>query len=335
MAVHASFSPSSAATWLNCSYSARNAPAIELPKKASTKEASDEGTRVHDALLVWHMFGELPPRGVVEYRSVALWADMVRKIEAEGARTYAEHRVQLNDDCWGTADLIGDHPHIVTIADYKNGKWDVFAHKNAQMLTYAIMLLAMTRAQWFRFIIFQPNGLDAETGEDGFKQWVAHRSEVEAHYQRVLAALADQSGPRPGPWCRWCKAFQLCPAMSNDANFVMGAISRPIESLTTDELVRLLRLIRALGDVKEVYEDALTTHLKMGRTSQLGATLKPERTYRAWNDAQQAAQALWSNFGAKGVKPVTPAQAEKLGPAGKAYVAIGSHKPEAGLKASY
>ena len=123
--------------------------------------------------------------------------------------------------------------------------------------------------------------------------------------------------------------------MSTDAGFVMGAMARPIESLTTDELVRLVRLIRALNDSKEVYEDALTTHLKMGRTSSLGAVLKPGRAFRAWNDDTQAAEYLYQHYGVKGVKPLSPAQAEKLGASGKSYVAVGAHKPDAPLKASY
>jgi hypothetical protein len=122
--------------------------------------------------------------------------------------------------------------------------------------------------------------------------------------------------------------------MTTDAGFVMGAITRRIEDLTTQELVRLLRLIRALGDVKSVYEDALATHLKMGRTAE-GAQLKPGRSFRAWNDDTQAAEYLHQHFGAKGIKPVSPAQAEKLGLAGKQYAAIGAHKPEGELKASY
>jgi hypothetical protein len=216
------------------------------------------------------------------------------------------------------------------VLDLKNGKWDVDAYHNKQMLTYGAGLLARNGADWWRFVIFQPNGLD----ETPFKQWVAHRSEVEAHRQRVLRAIEDRSPPRPGPWCRWCNAFQQCPAMANDANFVVGAMSRAPETLTTEELVRLLRLIRALGDVKPVYEDALTTHLKMGRTAD-GAKLKPGRAWRAWNDAQQAATVLHQHYGPKGIKPVSPAQAEKLGLAGKQYAALGAHKPPGELKASY
>ena len=48
-----------------------------------------------------------------------------------------------------------------------------------------------------------------------------------------------------------------------------------------------------------------------------------------------AALYLYSQFGAKGVKPVTPAQAEKLGAMGKAYVSTGSHKPPGELGVFY
>src|SRR6185369_6018192 len=217
-----------------------------------------------------------------------------------------------------------------TILDGKFGKWDVDAFHNMQLLTYSAALLGYTRAKWWRLVIYQPNGLD----EDPWKQWVASQAEVEAHRERVLRAIAQPPVPKPGPHCRWCKAFQVCPAMHTDAGFVMGPMARRIEDLPTPELVRLLRLIRALGDVKPVYEEALTTHLKMGRTAD-GANLKPQRSYRSWNDDTQAATYLHQHFGPKGVKPVTPAQAEKLGPAGKAYVSVAVHKPEGQLKATY
>jgi hypothetical protein len=175
-----------------------------------------------------------------------------------------------------------------------------------------------------------------EGDEDPFKQWVAHRSEVEAHRARMLAAIneAGRYGPKPGPHCRWCKAFQTCPVMNDDAAFLRAAMSRPIEGLTTENIVRMLRMIRALNDVKSVYEDALLMHLKLGRTAD-GASMGPKRSYRAWNDPQQAAQYLFSQFGPKAIKPPSPAEAEKLGPAGKAYAAIAAHKPTGELTVKY
>jgi len=309
---HDVFNASSTSTWIECSWSALNA-VPDAPKKESTLLAAESGTLQHEDMEA----GEVPD---VE----AFIAQL------EPGALSREVRVRITDNCGGTIDIRNLNPYISTILDGKFGKWDVPAFHNMQLFTYAAASLPETSAEWFRFVIFQPNGLD----DDPWKQWMAHRSEVEAHRLRVLRAVNDRSAPRPGPHCRWCKAFQACPAMATDAGFLVGAMSRRIEDLTTEEILRMLRMIRALGDVKEVYEDALTTHLKMGRTAD-GASLKPGRSFRAWNDAQQAAAVGWQHYGPKGVKPLSPAQFEKLGIEGKKYAAVGSHKPEAPLKASY
>lgn len=324
---HAIFAPSSAATWLECSFSARNS-VPEAPKPLKTQLAADEGTRGHELLALAVAENAFPDDSDSKAEAVALGISFVRQLEP--GDLYTELTVELAHECGGTADLFNDHPNIATIMDYKFGKWDVDAYHNKQMLTYAAALLNECDAEWWRLVIFQPNGLD----ETPFKQWVAHRSEVEAHRDRVLRQIADRSAPRPGPWCRWCNAFQQCPAMLTDAGFVMGAMSRAPESLTSEELVRLLRIIRALDDVKAVYDDALVTKLKLGYATP-GAVLKPGRRWRTWNDAQQAAAILMQHYGPKGVKPLSPSQAEKLGVEGKKYAAVGAHTPEAELKAFY
>lgn len=309
---HDVFNASSTATWIECSYSALHA-VPDAPKKQETVDAAAAGTAKHEDMEA----GNIPD---VEA--------FLRQLE--DGEVFREMRVRVADNCGGTLDIWNANPYTSTLVDGKFGKWDVPAFHNLQLLTYAAALLDETPAEWWRFVIYQPHGLD----DDPWKQWIARRSEVEAHKRKILIAIADRSAPKPGPHCRWCKAFQVCPAMSTDAGFVMGAMSRRIEDLTTEEIVRLLRIIRALGDVKPVYEEALTTHLKMGRQAQ-GATLKPTRSFRSWNDEMQAAEYGYQHFGAKGVRAATPAQLEKLGPAGKAYAAVGAHKPEGQLKASY
>lgn len=312
---HDIFNASSTATWIECSYSALNA-VPDPPKKASTVIASEAGTAAHEDMEA----GNVPD---VEAFLVQL----------EPGTLHREVRLKITDDCGGTADIVNIPAQvqgIATIVDGKFGKWDVPAKDNMQLFTYAAALRDNTRAQWFRSVIYQPNGLD----EEPWKQWVHSRAEVEAHKARVLRAIADRSAPKPGPHCRWCKAFQVCPAMHTDAGFVMGAMARRIEDLTTQELVRLLRLIRALGDVKEVYEQALAVHMQLGRTAE-GASIGPGRSFRQYNDVRQATEFVAQNFGVHHLKPPTPAQLEKLGPAGKAYVAVGVHKPEAPLRVKY
>lgn len=323
---HSIFAPSSAATWLECSFSARNS-VPEAPKPLKTRLAADEGKRGHTLMEAVAEQSEWPDDGDSKAKVIQLGYNFINQLEA-GAR-FTELKVELSLECGGTVDLFNNSA-VATVMDYKFGKWDVDAYHNKQMLTYAAALLNECDAEWWRLVIFQPNGLD----ETPFKQWLAHRSEVMAHRDRVLRQIADRSAPRPGPWCRWCNAFQQCPAMATDAGFVMGAMSRAPESLTSEELVRLLRIIRALGDVKAVYDDALVTKLKLGHAAP-GATLKPGRAFRAWNSPEQAAEIVMQHHGIRALKPPSPAQAEKLSAAMKQYVAVGAHKPEAPLKAFY
>jgi len=146
-----------------------------------------------------------------------------------------------------------------------------------------------------------------------------------------------QTQPPLRPHCRWCCAFAMCPAMNDDAVFVMAALRRKPEELTEADLVRLLRLIRGLGDAKSTYEELLTVRLKLGRAAPDGSGLKPRKTFRAWNDPVQAIAYLQPRYGSKAVKPVSPAQAEKLGAEGKVYatVGMGVHKPPGDMQAFY
>jgi hypothetical protein len=157
---------------------------------------------------------------------------------------------------------------------------------------------------------------------------------VENHRQAVLNAMDYQGPPIPGPQCRWCPAFSRCPAMSQDANFLMGAISRDPATLLPRELLRMLRIIRGVSDMKVLLETELTNRLKDGAAVE-GAELKPERKWIAWNDERQAAETLWKLAGSKGVKPVTPAAAKKLSSEAAQYAEMASHKPESDMKVSY
>jgi hypothetical protein len=246
--------------------------------------------------------------------------------------------VYLFKACWGYLDVGHLGQKTITVIDYKNGGWDVEAKDNKQMLTYAATFLDDNPdTQWFRLVIFQPNSwmnkINPEQ-QDGFKQHIHSRAEVEAHRQAVQVAIAYNGPPIPGPQCRWCPAFSKCPAMSQDANFLMGAISRDPQTMLPIELVRMLRIIRGVSDMKETLEGELTSRLKNGATVD-GAELKATRKWQAWNDERQAAEKLYQLHGVKGVKPVTPAAAKKLSAEAEMYAQMASHKPEPEMKASY
>ena len=340
MSEHAVFAPSSAARWTVCPPSAKLSQGLRQPENP----AAIEGSRVHAIVEKALRTGETPPAPppwlVTKNMPDSDVVNYIRNYVAQlGAGSIViEQRVWLAKGCWGQLDFGHLGQETITVLDYKNGTWDVEAKNNKQMLTYAATFLEFhPNAQWFRLVIFQPNSwmnkINPEQ-QDGFKQHVHSRAEVEAHYQLVINSLNYEGPPIPGPHCRWCPAFSKCPAMSQDANFLMAAISRDPSMLTAEELLRMLRIIRGVSDMKDLLETELTNRLKGGAVVN-GAELKPTRKWTAWNDERQAAETLWKLAGAKGVKPVTPAAAKKLSNEAAQYAELASHKPEPEIKASY
>lgn len=341
MTEHAIFAPSSAARWTICPASATLSQGLsQRPNPAAI-----EGTRVHAVVERSLRTGELPPppapwlppsKNMPDHEVATYIRNFVTQLGAGALQI--ESRVYLTKGCWGHLDVGHVGPEVITVVDYKNGSWDVEAKDNKQMLTYAATFLdSHPNTQWFRLVIFQPNSwmnkINPEQ-QDGFKQHVHSRAEVEAHRQLVLEAIAYTGPPRPGPHCRWCPAFSRCPAMSQDANFLMAAISRDPSNMLPQEILRMLRIIRGVYDMRELLETELTNRLKTGAIVE-GAELKATRKWTAWNDEYQAAEKLYQLHGVKGVKPVTPAAAKKLSNDAAQYVELASHKPEPEMKASY
>ena len=337
MTAHALYPPSAMARILACPPSA--ALAANLPER--TNDKAQEGTRVHSVIEHALRTQTLPPafpwigafnRNMPDRDVVQRVFDYIKQLGP--GMLFVEHKVALSENVWGTLD-IGHAADTITVFDYKNGGFDVQVKDNKQLLTYAASFLdAYPTVQWFRLVIFQPNSWGADDDNMGFKQHVHSRTEVEAHRQAVAAAVAYTGPVRPGPHCRWCPAIPTCPAMSQDANFMMAAISRDASMLTAHELVRMLRLIRAVSDMKGKLEDSLTERLKAGAVVD-GASLRKSTLWAQWNDERHAVMHLYQAFGPRGVKPLTVAQAKKLGPAGEQYAAVASHRPEPELKASY
>ena len=340
MTDHAVFAPSSAARWLACPASARLSQG--LPQRPNP--AAIEGSRVHAVIETSLRTGKIPPpplpwltgKNMPDNEVATYIHDFIKQLGA--GIIHIEQRVFLMKGCWGHLDVGHVGPECITVIDYKNGSWDVEAKDNKQMLTYAATFLDdHPNAQWFRLVIFQPNSWVNKTNpeqQDGFKQHIHSRQDVENHRVMVENAIRYEGPPIPGPHCRWCPAFSRCPAMSQDANFLMAAISRDPQTMLPQELLRMLRIVRGVSDMKVLLENELTERLKNGATVE-GAELKPGVKWRAWNDERQAAERLWQLAGAKGVKPVTPAAAKKLSTEAAQYAELASHKPEPEMKASY
>ena len=325
MGAHAKFAPSSASRWLLCPYSA--VIGASLPNRDS--EASLEGTRVHGLIERAILTGTLPdaePEDVTY--GVELVLSYTEQLAAFGD-VHAEHKLVLSDDVWGTADVFQANPDVTTILDYKNGGFDVQAVSNKQLLTYAAGALEQHGpSKHYRLVIIQPNSRTAGDVPD-VKQALVTLEQVEVHRELVLEAVKRGLGgedPQSGRHCRYCDAFGNCEATQQMLPFISTAIKLMPHEVPDAMAVKMLRVLRGMGDFKKNLEDDLMKRFAAGAQVP-DATVGTTSTHRKWQDERLAATMLMEKFGMVGVDPVSPATAEKMGAAGKNIAAQLAFKP--------
>lgn len=347
MSEHAKYSPSSMARILKCPHSA--VLGATVPNRDS--DASTEGTRVHALLETAIKTGKLPSEDDEGFNGVAVTLEFARKLGAGNLMSETKVGIVELPLVWGTADLFHDpidaltdgSLYVYTVGDYKNGAYDVEALDNKQMLTYAGAVLSQMRARranrlpdWWRLVVFQPNS--ASNGDaEPVKQWLVSTADVDAHVAEVAEAVRrgeGGEGPQPGPHCRWCSAFGHCSATRDTLPLLLESVRMLPNDIPDQALVAILRTLRGLGDFKKLLDAELLTRLAVGRQI-AGAKLGTTNSHRAWKDDILAAKSLYEAYGTMGVKAITPAAAERLGPDGKAVVARLSKKPPGTPKADY
>lgn len=333
MRKHAIWAPSSAARWLACPASA--VLSANMPERSS--EAADEGTRVHaliEQAVVNKSLAHVPPddEWVVE-----LVLNFVGKL-GDG-ELFAEQKVHVGAGVWGTVDILHVSPckTVATIADYKNGGWDVDAVGNKQLLTYGVGVLnEYPSLEWFRFAIIQPNS--KTHGEvEPVKQWMAPVKIVVEHAEAIERAISrGEAGepPNPGKHCRWCPAFGECEATKGTLRFIERAVEMPPAEIPDDRIVQVARVLRGLGDFQKLVDGELNARLLSGKEIP-GAMLEPSRAFRQWKDEFLVRKRLYELYGLDGLEPLSPAKAEKLGSAGKTLATELTIKPKGVLKAAY
>lgn len=109
------------------------------------------------------------------------------------------------------------------------------------------------------------------------------------------------------------------------------------DSIESANLVPMMKAVQAIG----AYSAALDAQIQgraIGNGELIpGVVVKDAITHRRWSDKEAAEQLAQEQFGDKAFNRelLSPAQMEKLGDAGKAFVAVASFKPEAGKKVVY
>lgn len=102
-------------------------------------------------------------------------------------------------------------------------------------------------------------------------------------------------------------------------------------------LVPMVKAVQSIGAYAAAIDAQIQTRAVANNELLPGVVVKDAVTHRKWTDEETAIELAQSEIGDKAFKRslLSPAQMEKLGDKGKAFVAVASYKPEAGRKAVY
>ena len=109
------------------------------------------------------------------------------------------------------------------------------------------------------------------------------------------------------------------------------------EQIESANLVPMVKAVQSIGAYASAI-DAQINARAIGNGELIpGVVVKDAVVHRRWSDPETAAQLAQETLGDKAFKRelLSPAQMEKLGDAGKSFVAVASFKPEAGKRVVY
>ena len=191
-----------------------------------------------------------------DLEAVQVALDFIRGEIEDGDEAEFEVRLKLNDDLWGTADVVRYRPDTgeLLVVDYKHGSGvAVDAKDNPQGVAYALMKMKMLSDRGIsevRFVIVQPrcfheDGPIREFEVDGLDMWdwedrfaLAIENVASAASDRQKAGISGDGWTagylNPGSHCRWCKAAAICPALKKQADDALQEDFGPVDGVSYD-----------------------------------------------------------------------------------------------------
>lgn len=237
MAQHAKFAPSAAHRWIPCPGSIRLSEGID----DRPSEYAMEGTILHivseqclrEKMGAVEFIGQV--HNIEDYQleiddehveAVQYCVDEVKRISKEyGIKGgMLEVRVNLNDQCWGTVDVLLYNDDYVIVIDFKFGRGtSVEAEGNAQLMIYFLGALKHIHENQLitpipkkaLLIILQPRI------PPGTRTWETTVDEIKVWYEKSVKPAFSAAGDpeavcNPGEeQCRFCPANGVCTARSN------------------------------------------------------------------------------------------------------------------------
>lgn len=289
MSDHAKCSPSGYSRWSTCSLSIEMDET--LPDTASVY--ADKGSELHATGDKHLKAGTNPdPAGGKDAEIVQTYLDHVRQYK--GHHEY-EQRLHYNELCWGTTDWLNFEPRILRIGDLKTGSGvKVFAERNGQMMTYAVM----ARREYgpifgpfdvIELHIIQPPLDHIDVWSCTMEELDEFELELDSAVKRIAAG--ERVAAPSEKACLWCRGKAVCRAR---AEHNLAVIKKDFDlpaTLTMDEIAELLPKMGQISKWCGSIQDYALEQAEKG-VSVPGYKLVSGRSTRVWKDETAAAEAL-------------------------------------------
>jgi hypothetical protein len=281
--------------------------------------------------------------GAVEYKEVidADRAELMAtpgNMKVEGLAEVRVHARSIDDRVWGTSDfLLFKKGKKLICYDYKFGKGVIVdPEENKQATIYLIGAMDTIAGEAFtelEVVIVQPRGAH----EDGtVRRWAVPKEWIAEFRAKAKAAAAETLNPKAalsaGPWCRWCAAKPLCPAVHAGAQeaamMAFDVVAPPAKTPTAAEKLAELRLLPiekaakilewegALKALVEAAKDLVREELSAGRDVPGWKLVEGRMGNREWIDEDAVVAELAPALGEDNLyeprKIKTPAKIEKI-----------------------
>lgn len=341
---HAPLAPSSAPQWYYCSGSVRAQAAFPDIETEDARVGSATHWVIEECLRQWRdqpraalcsdWIGQTAPNGVVIDDEMAQCAkvhvdDVLAVCQKYGTlrALMIEHRVtmpQIHPENWGTLDTALWLPAEgkLIIWDYKNGRLEVGAEGNPQLIDYAAGLVhelgingAQDQHTDVELRVVQPRCYRNSGPVD---VWSATLSDLRPHFNQLQAKAREaMENPKQsaGEHCRYCAAKLNCPtnrralnAGHDMLNRAMGLELLPDEALGV-EYAQLQKQQRMLKDRLDAADAELRQRINDGKTG-TGMTLQAKQGRLKFNVPDEQVIATCAQFGidAKANAVRTPTQ---------------------------
>ncbi|HEY5309350.1 MAG TPA: PD-(D/E)XK nuclease family protein, partial [Casimicrobiaceae bacterium] len=233
--------------------------AFVLPHTEENHAGQDEGSERHEELEADVQAGWIPPQ-LLERWPDSVWLSEVAfaydavsgAAQSLGVGINRAYGDLLPHMIPGTADLIGRHGSRLIIGERKSHDPTIErAAKNAQLHALAVMA-CRTYGEDSCTIFLWHEDRQLDVMDVDALDLAQYAAELRLVQQRVEEAQAiGRIDPKPGSWCRYCPAFQHCPAQKALVRQVgNGELALQIESLvpmrTPEEATRAYGILEDL-----------------------------------------------------------------------------------------